>query len=58
MESAMNSTVFLLTNVFDLYIIHKFMKIFFQNMNVNKEIEILCYFIIVYLYDSLSKIFE
>lgn len=43
MESEMNSIVFLLTNVFDLYIIHKFMKIFFQNLNVNKKIAILCY---------------
>lgn len=43
MEFTINSLVFLLTNVFDLYIIHKFMKIFFQNLGVNKKIAILCY---------------
>lgn len=43
MSNTVNSIVFLFINVFDLYIIHKFMKIFFQNLCVNKKVAALCY---------------
>lgn len=43
MEYTINAIEFLLTNVFDLYIMYRFMAIFFVDRRVKKGIAIFCY---------------